>query len=320
MPKLRKALFHNHVYFITFSVQEGIMLPANDLVKFLIKSAILRAIGHHPITISHFIVNGTHIHIILRVYNPQDVSGFMERFKTESAHYLNNLIGRNQRTVWCKSYDSPALLEPQDVINKIAYLYTNPVKDGLIDSIEHYPGLSSWQNFKSRKSYIKAQLISRDDVYEVEQDQGDEYFRRKRKLLSKSAGKERVIKIEPDDWIKAFPELDKNEINKEIFELIKEKEEEIRNNFRENKRSFMGLAKLVNQGINLDYIPNRSGRKMWCISSNRELRKSFIKEVKELAETAREVFFSWCEGDTTKRMPEGMFAPRMPVLANYYAS
>ena len=318
MPRLRKAIFNNKVYFLTLSVQEGIMLPANDLVKFVIKSALLRALKHHPITISHFIVNGTHIHIVLRVYNPQDIPGFMERFKTESAHYLNNLIGRNQRTLWCKSYDSPQLLQAPDVIEKIAYLYTNPVKDGLIDSIEHYPGLSSWQNYKTKKSYIKAQLLKRDDVFEAAQDQGDTYFRRKKELLSKSAGKERVIKIDTDDWMKAFPNLDKNETNQQIQDLIKQKEEEIRNNFRKEKRTFMGLAKLINQGINLLYTSKRSGKKMWCISFNKDLRKSYIRKLKELARRATEVYLSWCQGDTTQRIPEGMFAPRMPVLANYF--
>ena len=318
MPRLRKAIFNNKVYFLTLSVREGIMLPANDLVKFVLKSAMLKALKHHPITISHFIVNGTHIHKIVRVYNPEDIPGYMERFKTESAHYLNNLIGRNQRAVWCEGYDSPMLLQPEDVIEKIIYLYTNPVKDGLINSIEHYPGLSSWQSYKNRKSFIKGQLISRDDVYEVEQDKGDEYFRKKRKLLSKSAGKERVVKIDPDDWMKAFGNLDRKETNDRMFELINHREEEIRNKFKEEKRNFMGLARLVNQGIDLSYIPKREGKKMWCISFDVELRITYINFLKELTKQARDVYLRWCEGDITKRMPEGMFAPRMPVLANYF--
>ena len=77
MPRLRKAIFNNAVYFLTLSTESGIMLPANPLVKFLIGSAMLRALEHHPIKISHYIVNGTHIHMIVRVWNPEDMPGFM---------------------------------------------------------------------------------------------------------------------------------------------------------------------------------------------------------------------------------------------------
>ena len=171
------------------------MLPANELVTFLIKSAMLRALRLHPIKISHFIVNGTHIHMIIRVWNPEDVPGFMERFKTELSHYLNNLVGRNKKTIWSDGYDSPAIILADDVIDKIVYLYTNPVKDGLIDSINHYPGLSSWSSFNNRKSHIKGRLICRDDVVEVDQNGGSEYFYKKKRILSLAGGKEKIIPI-----------------------------------------------------------------------------------------------------------------------------
>ena len=48
------------------------------------------------------------------------------------------------------------------------------------------------------------------------------------------------------------------------------------------------------------------------------VRKHYIRKIKELARRATEVYLSWCQGDTTQRIPEGMFAPRMPVLANYF--
>ena len=114
MPRLRKAIFHNGVYFLTASTEQGIMIPCNPLMNFLMKSALLRALKHHPINISHFIFSTTHLHMIVRAYNPQDIPGFMERFKTESAHYINKILGRKKRTIWCSGYDSPRLLTPKD--------------------------------------------------------------------------------------------------------------------------------------------------------------------------------------------------------------
>ncbi|MCB0334870.1 MAG: transposase, partial [Bdellovibrionales bacterium] len=99
MPRLRKFIFHGDVHFITLSVEEGIMLPANYLTEFIVMAALLRAQKHHPVVISHFLVSGTHIHMIVRVDNPEDIPGFMERFKTESAHYINRSLGRKKRTI-----------------------------------------------------------------------------------------------------------------------------------------------------------------------------------------------------------------------------
>ena len=319
MPRLRKAIFNNGVYFLTLSVESGIVLPANPLTKFIVGAAMLRAIRHHPITISHYIVNGTHIHMIVRVWNPEDIPGFMERFKTESAHYINRALGRTKHTIWCSSYDSPRLLNIDDVVDKIVYTYTNPVKDGLIHSINNYPGMSSWSSFKSTRSHIRAQLIGRDQMFEIDQSLNESGFRRKTKLLSQLAGKPRVLPIDCNDWLKAFGVEEREEvdhINSNIRESILKKEDEIQKEFVDNDRQFMGAKQLRNQGIYLEYTSKRSGRKMWCISSDIKERKIYLSFVKRLAKEAKEVYFKWKTGATDLAMPIGMFPPRMPLQAN----
>ena len=78
----------------------------------------------------------------------------------------------------------------------------------------------------------------------------------------------------------------------------------------------MRARRLRNQGIHLDYSPKRSGRKMWCISSDVKNRKIYLKFVKSLAEEAREVYLKWRMGARDLAMPVGMFPPRMPLQAN----
>lgn len=321
MPRLRKLIFNNNVHFLTCSVEQGIMLPSNPLVNFIIKSAILRAIKHHPIKVSHDIVNGTHVHLFVRAENPEDVPGFMERFKTESAHYLNRLLGRKKRTIWCAGYDSPRLLTVEDAIEKIAYLYTNPVKDGLVDSIKNYPGLSTYNLFTKTKKKITARLIGRDLLSEVRQNQNYQGYKKalKNLLKSKDIGKLQTIDINCNDWMKAFNIEDPKEIkeiNTRIHERIKTIEEKIQKERKETNKPFLGREKLENQGIDLTYTPKRTGKKMWCISSNIEKRKSYIKYLKSIADKAREVYELWKTGATEEKMPIGVFAPRMPVLCN----
>jgi len=302
-------------------VEDGVMLPANPLVKFIISSAILRAMKHHPITISHFIVNGTHIHMIVRVNNPEDIPGFMERFKTESAHYLNRLLGRQKRKVWCERYDSPRLLEVGDVISKISYLYTNPVKDGLISSINNYPGLSSWNLYQKRQASMKTRLIKRELIFSISQELNYIGYKKalKRLLDSKKTGRLSALNISPNDWMKAFnitEEKEVKEINEKIQVQIKETEEEIHLKRIEDNKPFLGKEVLKNQGIDLSYKPKRRGRRMWCISSNKDFRKSYLNYLKELVERAREVYQFWKEGAIELKMPIGVFTPALPVLCN----
>ncbi len=81
--------------------------------------------------------------MVFVVINPEHVPEFLRNVKAESAHMLNNLLGRNRRTVWCEGYDSPIVLTPLHALVFISYLYANPAKDDLEISIHRYPGLSS---------------------------------------------------------------------------------------------------------------------------------------------------------------------------------
>ena len=156
-------------------------------------------------------------------------------------------------------------------------------------------------------------------MFEVDQSLGESGFKQKTKLLSQLAGKPRVLPIDCNDWLRAFRVEAREEIvciNDNIKELICEKEAEIHKEFIENGRKFMGAKRLRNQGINLDYNSKRSGRKMWCISSDIKERKIYLNFVKRLAKEAREVYLMWKSGATNLAMPIGMFPPRMPLQAN----
>lgn len=297
------------------------MLPANPLAKFVIKAALLRAQNLHDVKISHFIVNGTHIHMIVRVKDPEDIPGFMARFKTESASYLNKILGRDKRTVWCKGYDSPRCMNMEDVIDRIVYLYDNPVKDGLIESINNYPGLSTWHIFNGNQKRIFGTFLSRDDFYPIDQNQDYKGFKKCVKRLAK-LGKLKEVEFDPNDWFKAYGVDDLEEIddiNDSIRIMIKEREKNKQQEYLEEKKSFMGRTKLENQGIDIDYQRKKqTGRKHWVICKNKEERKFYIAFLKELAREAREVYEAWCHGDTSRRMPIGVFAPSMPVVANLF--
>lgn len=318
MPRPPKVTNNNTVLFITTSVEEGLMFPPNPLINLIIKSCLARAQALHPVEICHLVVEATHVHLIARVSNPEDIRGFMERFKTESSHAINRLLGRRKRTIWCQGYDSPVLLTAEDVVDKIVYIYENPSKDGLADSIEKYPGISTYRFLGHKECSMQGLVLARDDIQKLPPGKitEDDYRRLSRALSANKRGANCIIA--PDAWMKCFNITEPQEIaayNKRILDRLKAVEAEHRKLRQEEGRCVIGYHRLVNTAVGANFIPQRSGRRMLCISSNKESRRSFIKWIKGLISKAREVLARWRLGDYSQPYPLGLYPPSMPRTA-----
>ena len=141
MPRNPKLFLNDMPYFITCSTEEGLPFAANPLIELIIRGILAKAANMYDITICHIELMANHIHLVIVVRNPEHVARFMQYFKRESSHSINRLLGRKKRTIWCDRYDSPVVLDAERLANVITYLYTNPVKDNLVEKVEDYPCL-----------------------------------------------------------------------------------------------------------------------------------------------------------------------------------
>lgn len=296
------------------------MLPCNQVMNLLVKSCLAHAQSLYPVRICCYLVEATHIHIVLVVDNPENIVRFMERFKTESAHRINKLLGRRKRTVWCEGYDSPPLLTHTTVIEKIIYIYSNPSKDNLEDSIENYPGLSSWKAFRAGIHEIKVPYIRRPSIEKLPKGKLTiNAFKAIARILVRGAKESHIFKVEPDAWMECFGIVDKKEclaINAEIAERLKEIEEEYRLKRKEEKRTVIGREKLLSGSLDPTYVPDRKGKRMWCHSDDPIIRKTFIGWLKSQIAEAREAYEAWSQGDFSIQFPVGFFPPSSPRTAN----
>jgi len=67
---------------------------------------------------------------------------FMEHFHKMLAKALNAHRGRWENLWACESPCLLRLVEPPDVLDKLVYAATNPVKDGLVERVHHWPGVN----------------------------------------------------------------------------------------------------------------------------------------------------------------------------------
>lgn len=315
---------NSSVLFSTFTVEEGLLLLSNPLCQAIIRSCLAAAQKLYPVKISHILVAAPHVHLFLTVHNPDDVPAFLRHFKTESAHMLNRLLGRKKRTIWCEGYDSPQVLTMTRAMSAIAYVYANPAKDNLVDSIDNYPGFSSWKMFRSGELTKNWKRLRRPQFRTLTADSHNlrGYTKEAARLLNESKEAE-LFTLEPNAWLEAFgitsPEHQER-INNRLIQRIRILEARAqRLRLRQNK-TVMGRERLLNQKLDLSYKPSRRGRKMWCLSDRRSVRIQFIRAFKMLKQKARGVLALWRAGDTSARYPPGLYPPSMPKLANVIAA
>jgi len=325
MPRLRKVAINNTAIFLTTSVEEGIMFPPNAVTKLLITNCLAKAQEHHPVTVCHFVLMATHLHMLIVVRNPDDVRGFMERFKTESAHAINRLLGRKKRTVWCEGYDSPTLLSAERAIEKIVYIYGNPNESNLVDSIDNYPGLSSWKEYRSGRTTYRTCLIPRDDIAKLPDKLMDheDYYREARRLSYKKK-KARFV-IDPNAWMKCFKIEDREEIkqtNEQIVKKLYEEEAQRKELNLSLGLKPLGVRKLMLTPVGTPYQPERSGRRSLCLGDSDQDRIDFIQYILGVFDKGREALEEWRKGNFSVLYPVGIYPPSMPrrgdLLANCY--
>ncbi len=311
---------HGSVLFCTFSLEEGLLLLANPLCKAIVKSCLAAACELYPVRICHILVEATHIHIVLVVINPDHVDAFVRHFKTESAHMINGLLGRDKRTLWCEGYDSPIVLTPVRALIAIAYLYSNPGKDNLETSIDRYPGFSSWKIFQSGIFTRKWKRLRRPQFTPITRDANNPrgYTKRTEEILAAS-DETLTFTLEPNAWMEAFgyhsPE-EQQKMNDQLIERIRFLEERAERKRVREKRRVLGRDRLIAQVFDTSYRPKRRGRRMWCLSEKRRVRVEFIRFFKALMQKARAVRERWKLGDVAAPYPPGLYPPSMPKLAN----
>ena len=318
MPSPPRILLNNSVVLITARVEEGLPFVATQYLNLIIWSILARAQTLYDIKLCHLFLMGNHLHFILCVKDPESIVRFMERFKTESSHAINRLLGRRQRTVWCDGYDCVPMLTAEDVISKIAYLYLNPSKARLVNHIEEYPGVSSWEMFQSNKLEKISPWVRRTHITALTSHSLTLSQQRivAQNILAKT-DPEIVHKftLTPDLWMDSFGITDpktRSEINSHIFITVKEEEDRLK---KQNPR-VIGAQALTLQSISKPFTPKKFSPRMWCICKNKEVRINFIKWVKLLINKGREVSARWKCGDFSKPYPPGLFPPRFPVLCN----
>jgi len=312
------------VYLVSNRTVEGLPFVPCTLINSFLYGIIARAQSlHSEIKVCHLIFMGNHYHMVLVLNgDPDALKGFMEYFDGESAKVISRLRGTIGYRVWAKPYDAEAILTFDAALNKIVYLYLNPVTAGLIDSIKDYPGVNSWKNLinENRKRTYRflgsaglrslpyggiTKKVTRDLLKEKH---SNTKFRERNPLI-----------LHPFLWAECFPDgqgRSKKELKDLILDAVRKGEKKCRE--ARNGRPTIGAHNLSRQCIHKRYKSKKYGRRSICISTCVLLAKQYKEEFRDFVLTCKEAWLQYKETRTYSIWPPGAFPPPRLTMGSLF--
>jgi hypothetical protein len=254
--------------------------------------------------------------MIVVVDDPAAIPPFVGFIKRESAHMVNHLLGRQRHTVWLEGYDSAAILDFEKMIDRLAYIYTNPARANL-EEIDKYPNVSSWDVLQKGKETLIRKAIPRESYGQLPGKQLS--LEAQKSLLENTieeCSAEYTLIIDTNRWLKCFEET-QNHKPEDIRKKIQDRVKSIEASLKEARvRPLKGAHALSLDRLNSEYLSTKHGKKMICFSSSIELRKRFIKWFVHFSEIANTVYRRWKSGDYSALFPPGFFMPGGALASN----
>jgi REP element-mobilizing transposase RayT len=317
MPAQRKLFQTGNVYEICTRMQQGLPLTAHPSAVTLLRGMLARAQAYYPITISHLVFMANHFHMIVVAQKPEDVANFMEYFKSQTSRVLNILFGLSGQS-WAERYDSPCVLDVSKLMDRLEYLYTNPQQANLVDTIDHYPHISSWRQLVSGTTLMetkekKHSIRCLNDLVRKAKRTFQQYpllpYQKENETLTiDTAAAFRALGIETSEEIEEY--------FSQVISRVRVKEKELSKERSASYKSVLGKQALISASPLRQYNPKKSQPRMLCLGSCRNQRADFIFRYRIWNAACREVFKTWQDG-LSAAFPSLGFPPRNPFCERY---
>jgi putative transposase len=217
------------------------------------------------------------------IYDPEgNYPAFIEHFHKLFAKCQNALRGRWEN-FWSSEQTSVVrLVEPTDVVEKMTYALTNPVKDGLVEKALHWPGVSSLQSLMHGSPVVASR---------------PKHFFREDGTMPESVS---LVFVKP----RGFEQLSTAEFTALVLKRVREAEELAAVERRRNGTHVLGRKAVVNQRWSerpasreprRELSPRVAARSKWsrieAILRNKAFRDAYLQARALFIKGARDVLF-----------------------------
>ena len=179
MSRLARTYSKTGVYHIVFRGvnQQSIFEEDADYKK--LRDCIERIKEEMQFEIYAYCFMSNHVHIILKEKEMQDVSLIMKRILTKYARWYNIKYGRSGALI-ANRYKSVPVEIDEYFIHVIRYVHQNPLKAGIVQTLEEYP-YSSYGEYLEGKKITDIEfvldMIDKEQFKEFHLEEGEYEFK-----------------------------------------------------------------------------------------------------------------------------------------------
>ncbi len=262
-----------------------------------------------------------HVHMQVFSLDCSALTHFHERLKKQLTDFLKRLLSLSQLNLWDNRTNIGEVLDLEAAIARVVYTYLNPVRAGLVRSIDEYSGCNTWKEFLSVNADVNAYVekevpwILATDIQPL--SQGNPSLSEERTLISiiqeRASSRERnTVRVMPLKWLEAFHIVDPIEIENVRQRIIDQvRQEEAR--LAPKKAPLRRIEGFV---VTDAYLPRKKSRKVFMYASCKELRWAFLETFRRFINQCADCYLLMKRGHIYIPWPPGCFRPPLPLLSN----
>jgi len=270
---------------VTAQVFEGLPFVARTCINKQILGILARGQALYPVEIVAFILMGNHHHFIF-AGTGNLISNYMNYIQGELARAFQRFIPiKYDDLFWADRFKEQKLVTPQDVMEQLIYMYSNPLEAGLVSDIKEYPGVSSIEAFLTNE--IKAKLhywtpirhlTKLNNHYNEKED-----IEMAKELFSKNEGLHE-LKINPYGWLSCFGmQSQREKVHEKLMKIFNEQVEK----YKKMGLVIKGKESLRAQPLYKKHRPEKGERTPYLQCYDPLLRLMHIASYRKFCEDCR---------------------------------
>ena len=284
------------------TIQSRYLLRPDPALNEIVLGVLGRAQRLHPVEISAFFVASNHYHILAWVPDAERMAEFMGYFQTNVAREVGRLRKWRDK-IWSRRYEAIVISDELAAqVDRLRYVLSNGVKEGLVARVEDWPGISLVKNVLSGKP-VRGTWFNRTEEHR-DKLRGQEVEPRCH------ATEETVELSQLPCWRHLSPEV----YRELVAGLVQEIEADAAAERKRSGREPLGAAAILRQHPHT--CPNKAKKSpaprfhAASKAAREALRKAyglFLAAFREAAERLK-------AGDRTAKFPNGCFPPGLPFV------
>lgn len=331
MSRTPRVIVANRAYEIVTRARYGLPFPPTRTTKILLKGILGRVQRDVKVILGHAMIVNNHNHQIVQPKRPEDFCRYYGEMLKKATEALKALLGQTRLRIWEDRATVMMLESLEDCINRIVYLYCNPAKHDLEDSVDKYPGFNTWREFLTCEPSVEATVTLNAKWYPVkcipklpasrvlDAAADDRYAGR---LCATEEGEHHPLVVQPFAFLAPYGITEPAEIERirqKIISLVREREAQYRQERAAEGRRVIGAARLCLEPYMKAHTPKKRERKIFLICHDRERRKHLLSRFRKIFEKCNACYSDLKLGNTVE-WPPGTFTPHFAPTEFYHFS